>query len=224
MARFTHDLLDLEPAAREWGIVGAGLLPADRRMHDVLSAQDRLYTLVEHDGTEETVSVIGTMTGLVHSADDSAALLQIIDRPLIRIVSLTVTENGYCLNPATKQLDFDSSDDCRGPGAARSAAQRGCNHRRSAAAADGRGSTRVHCAQLRQHPAQRQRAASGGTGVRRSARCELGRLDRMQRSISEHDGRPHHPGDAAPRRSPIWRRATASTTAGRCSAKRSGSG
>ena len=106
MARFTHDLLDLEPAAREWGIVGAGLLPADQRMLDVLSAQDRLYTLVEHDGTEETVTVIGTLTGLVHSADDSTPLLQIIDHPLIRIVSLTVTENGYCLNPATKQLDF----------------------------------------------------------------------------------------------------------------------
>jgi len=106
MARFTHDLLDMEPAAREWGIVGAGLLSADRRMLDVLSAQDRLYTLVEHDGASETVTVIGAITDLAHAADDSAALLQIIDRPVIRIVSLTVTENGYCLNPATKQLDF----------------------------------------------------------------------------------------------------------------------
>ncbi len=64
------------------------------------------YSLIENSGTRETVSVIGAITELVHSADDSAALLQTIDRPLIRIVSLTVTENGYCLNPATKQLDF----------------------------------------------------------------------------------------------------------------------
>jgi mannitol-1-phosphate/altronate dehydrogenase len=106
MARFTHDLLDMEPAAREWGIVGAGLLPADGRMIDVLSAQDGLYTLVERDGASEAVTVIGALTELAHSADDSAALLQIVDRPLIRIVSLTVTENGYCLNPATKRLDF----------------------------------------------------------------------------------------------------------------------
>ncbi len=106
MSRYTHDLFDSEPKSREWGIVGAGLLPADRRMHEILSAQDGLYTLVENSGTEETVSVIGAITRLVHSADDSSALLQAIDHPLIRIVSLTVTENGYCLNAATKQLDF----------------------------------------------------------------------------------------------------------------------
>ncbi len=28
-----------------------------------------------------------------------AALLDVIARPEVRIVSLTVTENGYCLNP-----------------------------------------------------------------------------------------------------------------------------
>jgi mannitol-1-phosphate/altronate dehydrogenase len=106
MARFTHDLFEIEPTAREWGIVGAGLLPSDRRMHDVLTTQDGLYTLIERSASEETVSVIGSIVELVHSADDSAALLQIIDRPSIRIVSLTVTENGYCLNAATKKLDF----------------------------------------------------------------------------------------------------------------------
>ncbi len=106
MARFTHDLFEVEPTAREWGIVGAGLLPSDRRMHDVLTAQDCLYTLIERNASEETVSVIGSIAELVHSADDSAALLQIIERPSIRIVSLTVTENGYCLNAATKKLDF----------------------------------------------------------------------------------------------------------------------
>ncbi len=107
MARYTHDLFDSEPGSREWGIVGAGLLPADRRMHEILSAQDGLYTLVENSGTQETVSVIGAITQLVHSADDSSVLLKAIDDPLIRIVSLTVTENGYCLNAATKQLDFE---------------------------------------------------------------------------------------------------------------------
>ena len=32
-------------------------------------------------------------------------VLAVIDDPGVRIVSLTVTENGYCLNPATKSLD-----------------------------------------------------------------------------------------------------------------------
>src|ERR1700755_2735682 len=41
------------------------------------------------------------------AGDSSAALLDAIDRPEIRIVSLTVTEHGYCLNRSTKQLDPD---------------------------------------------------------------------------------------------------------------------
>ena len=105
MARFTHDLITRDANALGWGIVGAGLLPTDRRMHDALTPQDGLYTLVERSGTDETVTVIGVLPRLIHSADSSANLLDAIDRPEIRIVSLTVTENGYCLNPATKQLD-----------------------------------------------------------------------------------------------------------------------
>ena len=105
MARFTHDLMTRDAKALGWGIVGAGLLPADRRMHDALAPQDGLYTLVERSGTAESVTVIGAISWLIHAADSSADLLDAIDRPEIRIVSLTVTENGYCLNPATKQLD-----------------------------------------------------------------------------------------------------------------------
>ena len=107
MARFTHDLMGRDASTLGWGIVGAGLLPADRRMHDALSPQDGLYTLVERSGATETVTVIGAIPELVHAADSSIALLDVIDRPGIRIVSLTVTENGYCLNPATKKLDPD---------------------------------------------------------------------------------------------------------------------
>ena len=107
MARYTHDLMQAHPDALGWGIVGAGLLPADRRMQESLAPQDNLYTLVERSFTEETVSVVGSLAAVVFAGDGSAELLDIIDRPEIRIVSLTVTENGYCLNRATKLLDPD---------------------------------------------------------------------------------------------------------------------
>ena len=42
MARYTHDLMQRRPDALGWGIVGAGLLPADRRMADSLLPQDAL--------------------------------------------------------------------------------------------------------------------------------------------------------------------------------------
>jgi fructuronate reductase/mannitol 2-dehydrogenase len=105
MARYTHDVMELRPDAKHWGIVGAGLLPQDRRMHDSLAPQDALYTLVERSFSDETVTVIGSLAEVVFAGESSAALMERIDRPSIRIVSLTVTENGYCLNRATKHLD-----------------------------------------------------------------------------------------------------------------------
>jgi mannitol-1-phosphate/altronate dehydrogenase len=107
MARYTHDLMQQQPDALNWGIVGGGLMPGDRRMRDSLAPQQGLYTLVERRGTEEIVSVIGAIARVIFAGDSAEPLLAAIDDPAIRIVSLTVTENGYCLNRATKQLDLE---------------------------------------------------------------------------------------------------------------------
>ena len=105
MARYTHDVVQARADMLGWGIVGAGLLPADRPMRDSLAPQDFLYALTERAGDAETVTVIGSLVDVVFAGDGSGALLDAIDRPGIRIVSLTVTENGYCLDRATKRLD-----------------------------------------------------------------------------------------------------------------------
>jgi mannitol 2-dehydrogenase len=105
MARYTHDLMERSADSIGWGIIGAGLMPADRRMQESLTPQDNLYTLVERDATDETVTVIGSLAGVIFAGESSATLLEAIDPPKIRIVSLTVTEHGYCLNRSTKQLD-----------------------------------------------------------------------------------------------------------------------
>jgi mannitol 2-dehydrogenase len=105
MARYTHNLMVKRADMLGWGIIGAGLMPADRRMRDSLKPQDNLYTLVERSATQETVAVIGSLADVVFANESSSDLLDIIDRPEIRIVSLTITEHGYCLNRSTKQLD-----------------------------------------------------------------------------------------------------------------------
>ena len=108
MARYTHDLMQRhhgDPGALAWGIVGAGLLPADERMHDALVPQDNLYTLVERDAAGETITIVGSLADSVFAGSSTSALLAAIDSPAVRIVSLTVTEHGYCLNRATKRLD-----------------------------------------------------------------------------------------------------------------------
>ncbi len=105
MARYTHDLMERRADALSWGILGAGLMPPDRRIMDALSPQDGLYTLLERGQGEERATIIGSLARVLFAGDSSAALLDAMDAPEIRIVSLTVTENGYCVDRATKRLD-----------------------------------------------------------------------------------------------------------------------
>jgi len=105
MARYAHDLMAEDDAGLDWGIVGAGLREADRPLIDALRAQDGLYTLIERDAAGETVTCIGSIVRTIDASNSTAELLAAIDDPAIRIVSLTVTEHGYCLDRATKRLD-----------------------------------------------------------------------------------------------------------------------
>ncbi|MEU7632808.1 mannitol dehydrogenase family protein [Nocardia sp. NPDC049220] len=94
--------------AREWGICGIGVLPGDRRMRDVLAAQDGLYTLstVTPDGTW-TTRVIGSILEYRYAPDDPEAVLEKLAAPATRIVSLTITEGGYHIAAATGEFDAD---------------------------------------------------------------------------------------------------------------------
>lgn len=123
MARYTHDLMERRADSLQWGIIGAGLMPADERMHAALTPQDALYTLLERQDCDERATVIGSLAGILYGGESSAAVLDAIDDPAIRIVSLTVTESGYCLNSATKQLDPEHplvAHDLAGPACPRS--------------------------------------------------------------------------------------------------------
>ena len=82
--------------AKEWGICGVGVLPADRRMADVMAAQDGLYTLLleNPDGTRDA-RVIGSIVDYRYAPDDPEAVIELLAAPSTRIVSLTITEGGY---------------------------------------------------------------------------------------------------------------------------------
>ncbi len=103
------DTLMSSGTALDWGITGVGLLPGDKRMHDVLHAQDCLYTLVvkDPDGTMHP-RVIGSIVDYLFGPDDPEAVLLVMTDPTTRIVSLTITEGGYLVNQATGE--FDASD------------------------------------------------------------------------------------------------------------------
>ena len=105
MARYTHDLMNRDRRNLGWGIVGAGLMPSDARLAEALAPQDWLYTLVERDEHTYQAAIVGSLTEVMAAAAEPGRLLDAITRTETRIVSLTVTENGYCLNPASKRLD-----------------------------------------------------------------------------------------------------------------------
>jgi mannitol 2-dehydrogenase len=106
-AMYVDRLMD-DGRALDWGITGVGLLPGDRRMHEVLHAQDCLYTLVvkDADGTMHP-RVIGSIVDYLFGPDDPEAVLRAMSDPRTRIVSLTITEGGYLVNQSTGEFDAD---------------------------------------------------------------------------------------------------------------------
>jgi mannitol 2-dehydrogenase len=101
-----HDRLMNQGLAYDWGICGAGVMPADQRMKEALLAQDGLYTLVvKHpDGTYEP-RVIGSIVEYLFAPDDPDAVIEKMAVEATRIVSLTVTEGGYNIHHVTGEFD-----------------------------------------------------------------------------------------------------------------------
>lgn len=91
-----------------WGVLGASLRSPGVR--DQLNPQDGLYTLVVRDGAEEHLRIIGAGRGVLVGPEDPAALVAAMASPDVHIVTLTVTEKGYRLDPATGELLIDDPD------------------------------------------------------------------------------------------------------------------
>jgi fructuronate reductase len=88
----------------DWGIIGCSLRsPAVR---DQLAPQDGLYTLVERSGDGEKLQLIGAVLQNLVGPENPAALVAAMANPQIKIVSLTVTEKGYCHDLATGNLNL----------------------------------------------------------------------------------------------------------------------
>ncbi|WKG02479.1 mannitol dehydrogenase family protein [Mycolicibacterium sp. HK-90] len=97
-AMYVDRLLE-QGLAGDWGICGVGVLPADRRMAEVMAAQDGLYTLmlVHPDGRREA-RVIGSILDYRYAPDDPESVIELLADPAVRIISLTITEGGYQLD------------------------------------------------------------------------------------------------------------------------------
>lgn len=117
-----HGAVYTEDAGGDWGIVGVSLQRPDQR--DRLTPQDGLYTTLERDGAGTRARVIGSVLSVLVAPEDPNTVVAALAAPLTSIVSLTVTEKGYCHNPATGRLNPSHPDiahDLAHPDAPRSA-------------------------------------------------------------------------------------------------------
>ncbi len=94
----------------DWAIIGAGVRPADAAMRAAMLAQDCLSTVIELDPRGPRARRVGSMVDFVPVEPANGPLIAAMTGPGIRIVSLTVTEGGYFVNPATGRFDPDAPD------------------------------------------------------------------------------------------------------------------
>ncbi len=116
-AWYLHRLMQ-DGLAHDWAIIGAGVRAGDAAQRARLAAQDYLTTLIQLDPKQTTAEVIGSMIGFVPVEENNAALIAQMADPATRIVSLTVTEGGYFIDPATKGFDGahpDIQNDAKSP-------------------------------------------------------------------------------------------------------------
>lgn len=104
-AVYTDDVLATDP---RWGIVAASLRSPDT--YDALQPQDGLYTLSVRSQAGEALRVIGSVRRVIVAPREMEDLLEAMADPQTRIVTLTVTEKGYCHDPATGALNETHPD------------------------------------------------------------------------------------------------------------------
>lgn len=104
-AVYTDDAL--AHAGGDWGIAGISLMRPDNR--NQLAPQDCLYAIGERDNHGESLRVIGAIREMLVAGENPAAVVARLAQALVRVITLTITEKGYCLRP-DGELDLEHAD------------------------------------------------------------------------------------------------------------------
>ncbi|KHA57718.1 D-mannonate oxidoreductase [Aeromonas hydrophila] len=102
-ALITHETLMVDGG--DWGICEVNLFGGEELIH-ALRTQDHLYTVLEIGAESAEAKLIGSVIESLHPTFDGiTAILEKMAEPQVAIVSMTITEKGYCTDPATGLLD-----------------------------------------------------------------------------------------------------------------------
>jgi fructuronate reductase len=115
-AMYIDELLAADP---DWAICGVSL--HSHAVRDALGPQDNLYTVAEL-GDPIGLTVIGAIRELLHAPSQQPAVLARLADPAVRLVTLTITEKGYCLRGENLDMSHpDIAHDQASPATPRSA-------------------------------------------------------------------------------------------------------
>lgn len=93
----------------DFALIGAGVRASDEEMRKKLFGQDYLTTVVEQEVGSTSARVTAAMVDFLPVGDPDLISEALAD-PQVRIVSLTVTEGGYYIDPASQHFDADHTD------------------------------------------------------------------------------------------------------------------
>ena len=94
----------------DWGIAAASLRSGQNLINS-LKQQDYWYTVIECDGhNRRQIKLVGAVIEAMSARDDPQPLLCLMTKASTRIITLTITEKGYCLDPVSHQLNIGDPD------------------------------------------------------------------------------------------------------------------
>lgn len=89
----------------DWGIIAANIRSNISLVQQLADAGYQ-YHVVEYAGSQHaTIRQVSAITHAIYAGDDRTELLAVLADPTIKIVTLTVTEKGYGIEPASGRLN-----------------------------------------------------------------------------------------------------------------------
>jgi fructuronate reductase len=99
---------DLARAGQGVAVTGINIRPPS--IEDQFAGQGWLYTRTLRDGSNEDVRINGIVCEAIDAGHRAERALAALASPRTSIISLTITEKGYCHHPATGQLNEEHPD------------------------------------------------------------------------------------------------------------------
>lgn len=105
---FAEAMAKISDDVGKWGILGVSLKRPNQR--DKLKPQDCVYTALELAPDGEIAHHIEIVQDVLVAPENPQAVIDAMAAENVKVVTLTVTEKGYCHEPSTGRLNVDHPD------------------------------------------------------------------------------------------------------------------